>query len=123
LAFYNSLGFDGDRTHKNLFGYPGLLRELSNPPPWVEVEPEDLNGDLAAERAHELRALILQTQSSRDEELVTLFRDELKRITSPLRRLIGFPSVSALTIDTGLNPFVGYFARKSNGRRRICESL
>ena len=105
LAFYNSLGFDGDRTRKNLLGYPGLLRELSNPPPWVHIEPEDMDGDLEANRARELRSLILHTQNSRDQELVALFRAELESINSPLRRFAGLSSISPIAADTRMESF------------------
>jgi len=105
LAFYSSLGLDGDRTRKNLFGYPGLLRDLSNPPPWVQVEPEDIDGDLDAERARELRSLILHTQSSSDEELLALFRAELESMNSPLSRFAGLPSISPVAVDNRIECF------------------
>lgn len=105
LAFYNSLGFDGDRTRKNLFGYPGLLRELSNPPPWVHVEPEDRDGDLDANRARELRSLILHTQNASDEELVALFRAELESINSPLIRFIGLSPISPIAVNNRIESF------------------
>lgn len=105
LAFYSSIGLDGERTRKDLLGYPGLLRELSNPPPWVELEPEDIDGDLDPQRARDLSSLILQTQSSSNEELVAFFRAELEERNSLLRRFIGLPSVSAIVVDNRIESF------------------
>jgi len=47
-------GLQGDRTRMNLAGYPGVFRKLLVPPPWVEVEPEDCEGEVTPERAADL---------------------------------------------------------------------
>ena len=36
---------------------------------------------------------------------MTLFRDELERMNSPLRRFIGFPAISAFSIDIRIESF------------------
>lgn len=66
------LGFNADRTRANLHGYPGLFRELSNPPPWVDVQPEDCDGPVSRVRAKELRPLYKQITGHTD--LVKRFR-------------------------------------------------
>ncbi len=50
-------GFLGDRTRKNLYGYPRLFRELFGPPPWTCIEPEEIERTLSEERESELRPL------------------------------------------------------------------
>src|SRR5262245_15904100 len=54
LGYFGTGGFEGDRTRLNTYGYPGLLRELGSPPPWVEIDPEDVEGMISAERQSEL---------------------------------------------------------------------
>ena len=77
LAYYTYQGFMGERTRMNLFGYPGLLRDLSSPPPWVEVEPEDVDGDVEKERAAELRPLVEHAVEYTVDALVSAYRSEL----------------------------------------------
>ncbi len=62
-------------------GYPELLRSLSNVPPWIEVGPEDCDGDLSESRAAELRPLYWQLRQygaeamlARHEEWITSLR-------------------------------------------------
>jgi hypothetical protein len=59
-------GLLGDRTRKNLHGYPELFRDLLNPPPWVEVQLEDCEGQLTPERAGQLSPAYLQLVSGSD---------------------------------------------------------
>jgi hypothetical protein len=70
LAYYCLNGFDGNRTRMNTFGYPGLLRDLNSPPPWVEVEPEDIDEQVSQERLRELRPLIEYAHDTSEEALV-----------------------------------------------------
>jgi hypothetical protein len=56
-GFFECFGFRADRTTMNLYGYPGLLRDLTGPPPWVEIEPEDCDGRADADRLDDLRPL------------------------------------------------------------------
>ena len=70
------LGFRADRTRMNLYGYPGLFRELLHPPPWVEVEPEDFDGPLSSERADELKPLYLSVEQHAD--LLECYREYLR---------------------------------------------
>lgn len=57
LVWVRRNGLRGDRTRMNLNGYPGLLRDLFSPPPWIEVRVEDMEEDVAEERVLELRPL------------------------------------------------------------------
>ncbi len=57
MCYFNVAGFDSDRTKMNLYGYPGLLRELASPPPWLHVEMEGVAGEISSERSAELRSL------------------------------------------------------------------
>ena len=50
-------GLRAERTRMNSYGYVGIFRDLISRPPWVEVEPEDFEGKLTAERAAELSPL------------------------------------------------------------------
>jgi hypothetical protein len=104
LAYYCSQGFLGDRTRMNLYGYPGLLRDLSNPPPWIEVEMEDVDGDISAERANELRSLVVQAQEHDEEWLVARYRSEQQYKSSVLERFMGRPTASLVT-ETGADSF------------------
>jgi hypothetical protein len=70
IAYYSCRGFEADRTRMNLFGYPGMLRDLGSPRPWVEVEPEDMDEDISTERLQELRPLIEHAQETSEDALV-----------------------------------------------------
>ena len=88
MAYFNVAGFDCDRTKMNLYGYPGLLRDLSSPPPWVHVEMEDVVSEVSSERRTELRQLfdyIHDTDTTqidnlfltgRKNQLTAIFRNE-----------------------------------------------
>jgi hypothetical protein len=43
-GLFQQLGFRADRTRMNLYGYPGLFRDLAAPPPWAEMVPGDGEG-------------------------------------------------------------------------------
>lgn len=76
LAAFHSHGFRGDRTRNNLFGYPGLLRDLSDPPEWVHVAPEDLLCEMDEDRRSELRPLIVHIQELTEAALIAHHRAE-----------------------------------------------
>jgi hypothetical protein len=97
LDFYRSQGFLGDRTRMNLYGYPGLLRDLSYPPPWIEVEPEDMEDDISEDRANELRSLVVQVQDHDEEWLMACYRSEQQRKSFELESSIGLPTSSLVT--------------------------
>jgi hypothetical protein len=104
LGYYCSQGFSGDRTRARLSlqGYPGLLRDLSGPPSWVEVEPEDAEGDISPERAQELRPLVQLAQEYSEEFLVSRYRTERGGHASVLDRIVGQPAsmvVHELLVD------------------------
>lgn len=40
LIWFRQNGFSGNRTKKNLYGYPGLFRDLFFHPNWVDMYPE-----------------------------------------------------------------------------------
>ncbi len=63
-------GFESDRTRMNLNGYPGMLRDLNSPPPWVEVEPDDVDEPLSKQRLHELRPLIRWANETSEDNLI-----------------------------------------------------
>jgi len=98
LAYYCSQGFFGDRTRARLspHGYPGLLRDLSSPPPWVEVEPDDLGGNISPQRGAELRPLVLIAHEDSEEALVARYRSEDGRHASVLDRIFGHNASVAL---------------------------
>jgi hypothetical protein len=105
LAYYCSQGLSGDRTRARLSlqGYPGLLRDLSGPPPWVEVQPEDVEGDISPERAAELRPLVVFAQEHNEESLVARYRTERGRHASVLDRVVGqtaSAAVQELSVDS-----------------------
>jgi hypothetical protein len=79
LAFYVAQGFDADRTRMNTFGYPGMLRDLNSPPPWVEVEPEDAEDDLSQERQLALRPLVEYANGTSEAALVAEWLAEQER--------------------------------------------
>ncbi len=58
IDYFNEAGFDCDRSRMNLYGYPGLLRNLAEPPPWIHVEMEDVIGEVSSVRNAELRTLL-----------------------------------------------------------------
>jgi hypothetical protein len=62
-------GFAADRTKMNLDGYPGLLRSLSEPAPWIEIEPDDVFGEVSEGRAFELRPLVERANSEETKKL------------------------------------------------------
>jgi len=69
----------------NLYGYPGLFRQLLfEPPPWIEVEFEDCEVEIDEERALELRPLYLQcvgnTELMRQQFEEHLHSPELQRV-------------------------------------------
>ena len=104
LAYYYSHGFLADRTRMNLYGYPGLLRTLSNPPPWIEVEPEDVDGGISEDRADELCPLIVHAQEHAVESLVSRYRSEQQHKALVLERFVGLASSSVVT-EVGADSF------------------
>jgi len=89
LSYYQRVGFEGDRVRKNLYGYPGLLRDLSNPPPWINVEPEDLEGQPSKETSLELRPLIQQANETAAETLVSTFLSERRHARAVAEGFLG----------------------------------
>lgn len=77
IGYLSQSGFKCDRIRMNLHGYPGLLRELSEPPPWIEVTPEDVKDPLAPARETELRPLYIQACEAPASDLVCHFRNHL----------------------------------------------
>jgi len=74
LAYYCSQRFDANRTRMDTFGYPGMLRDLNSPPPWVEIEPDDVDGAVCQKRLHELRPLVEHAQDVSEETLVAQWK-------------------------------------------------
>lgn len=78
VDYFLRLGLRCDRTRQNLYGYPGLFRELVAPPPWVEVTLEDIEGPLPAEREAELCPLYIQANQTNPNILVEKYREHLE---------------------------------------------
>jgi len=78
IRYFLRLGLRCDRTRQDLYGYPGLLRDLTAPPPWVEVTPEDTEGLVSVERAAELQPLYIQANETDPQLLVEEYRKYLE---------------------------------------------
>lgn len=104
LRYYTLHGFSGDRTRMNLLGYPGLLRDLSSPPPWITVEPEDCDGDVSEDRASELRPLVEHAQESTVDALVSCYGSELESEAFWMKHNFG-RAMSAEAIKSRLDSF------------------
>jgi hypothetical protein len=76
-GFFECFGFRADRTTMNLYGYPGLLRDLTGPPPWVEIEPEDCDGRADADRLDDLRPLYRHANDFQISELSRRYKQYL----------------------------------------------
>jgi hypothetical protein len=101
LSYYCLQGFYGDRTRARLspHGYPGLLRDLSEPPSWVEVQSEDVGGDMSAA---ELRPLIGVAHEQNEELLLARRRAEFEHNAFVLNRVGGHVApvvVEELSVD------------------------
>ena len=60
LAYLQMHRIFADRVRMNIYGFPGLLRDLSNPPPWIEITPEDCLYPQSPDRQADCDALIAQ---------------------------------------------------------------
>jgi hypothetical protein len=87
IAYLTQCGFRSDRTRQNLHGYPGLIRELNEPPPWVEVNFEDVEGSICAARHEELRPLYLQAIEESEHSLRVRFEEYLTAMCNVLKTL------------------------------------
>jgi hypothetical protein len=74
----------------NLYGYPGLLRELSSPPPWTQVKQEDIDDDISKDRAYELRPFVVHAQEQSEECLVARYRAKQQHVAA----LLNLPTYS-----------------------------
>src|SRR4051812_40990203 len=77
IAYLAQFGFQADRTRMDLFGHPGLFRELGQPPPWIEVTPDDVDGVISADHQKELRPLYLQAHQLSIESLRHRYKQHL----------------------------------------------
>lgn len=75
MAWFSLKGFGCERTRKNLYGYPGLFRELLGGPPWAEIEQEDCEGVLSPERAAEVESLYRQIATRKN--ILSTFENHL----------------------------------------------
>lgn len=73
ITYLARFGFEAERTRMNLYGYPGLFRELNEPPPWIEVSPEDCDNSVSPHRRAELEPLYIQAITRSDAELESDF--------------------------------------------------
>lgn len=95
MALLDRSGFKSDRTRMNLHGYPALFRELKDPPPWIEVTPEDVEGPISDGRATELRALYLLANETSLRELLDRYREHIEQSEEQRKVLVklGIPSL------------------------------
>lgn len=77
MALLDQCGFKSDRTRYNLWGYPGLFRELNQPPPWIEIIPDDVDGPVPPARKKDLRPLYLHANEASWADLLVRFREHL----------------------------------------------
>lgn len=75
MGYFAALGLRCDRTTKNLHGYPGMLRDLMSPPPWVEITPEDLD----CHASEEQRPLYLHANETPQALLLDRYRKYRKQ--------------------------------------------
>jgi hypothetical protein len=87
MSYLNDAGFDCDRTRMNLYGFPGLLRDLASPPPWLYVEMEDVVGEISSERATDLRPLFDYIHDTDATKLAALF-DEWRQDLRASRKFL-----------------------------------
>jgi hypothetical protein len=100
MGYFNDAGFNCDRTKMNLYGYPGLLRDLSSPPPWLRVEMEDVVGKITSERGVELRPLFDYIHDMDATQLANLFLTRWRQDQQAFRMLfleMGAPELSQET--------------------------
>jgi len=83
LKWFQLAGFDGDLSRFHFYGdpqfsgYHGLLRELDNPPPWInDITTDEGQGDITVARAKELTPLYLQV--GEHDDLERKFEDYLR---------------------------------------------
>jgi hypothetical protein len=97
IDFFKAVGFAADRTKMNMEGYPGLLRDLNSPAPWVVVEMDNIDGPFDSERAVELTPLIDRLASEDVQNL--MFNWKVNRETKCREiELLGFP-ISACSAE------------------------
>jgi hypothetical protein len=58
-------------------GYPNTFRDLTAPPPWITVTPEDTEGVTSPQREQELRPLYLQANEFDTETLLHKLQEHL----------------------------------------------
>lgn len=70
LNWFRSLGLRGDRTNRSVYysGYPGLFRELVEPPPWIEISMDDMEENISPKRAREIEPLYVQVAQGNNLE-------------------------------------------------------
>jgi hypothetical protein len=78
LSYYLLVGFDGERTRMNTYGYPGLLRDLVAPPPWTQFEIDEVDEAISEERAQELGSLIYDAGEQDEASLLETYRSHLR---------------------------------------------
>jgi hypothetical protein len=103
------LGLNAERTRRDTDGTVGLFRDLLSPPPWEEVQIDDVLGALSPERAEELTPLYRIRES--ESVLVEHYRQvQLARsrtaqfLKIPLPEVID--TVEPLTLQWRLERFV-----------------
>lgn len=103
MAYLSKLGFKSDRTRMNLYGYPGLFRKLNEPPPWIEVTQEDVEGDLTPARQEELQPLYLYAAQKSVNHLLSQFlkyRADMQNILKATGNVTPlFPDAEGLLVD------------------------
>jgi len=103
IRYFLRLGLNGDRTRQDLYGYPGLLRDLTAPPPWVEVTYEDIDGLESVDHTAALQPLYIQANETDPQLLIEEYRKHLENQHTRLRNvglgLLAFPGTDDLSVE------------------------
>lgn len=106
VGFFEQMGFRAQRTRMNVHGYPGLLRELMAPPPWVEIELNDCEGAVPPSRARALQPLFQIAVDVPHSELLARYRQHLEERGPFMQNLL--PSQIHETVtSTSMDMFEG----------------
>jgi len=87
VAWFCGKGLLADRTRMDLGGYPERLQELLAPPPWIDVQMEDILQAVPPDREKELRPLAIQSDEFGWQSMIAKFqsyRECLSRWKNPL---------------------------------------
>lgn len=102
IRYFQRIGLRCDRTRQDLYGYPGLFRDLRAPPPWIEVTLEDTEGPVSVKREAELQLLYIQANQTDPQRLVDEYREHLTHQRETLEKLgvaLTPPEITSSLVD------------------------